>query len=59
MDIERWARECAEWHEIREELIAKRGDVTAWQVSLEQRKRMLARGDRPMFPPPKAPSDGE
>lgn len=47
-----WKAECDEWEAIREELLANRryvGEgVSAWQVSLEQRKRMLSRGQRPM-----------
>ena len=48
--MERWAKQDAEWRAIRDEMIAARPDdgVTAYQVSLEQRKRMLARGERPM-----------
>lgn len=45
-----WQRECEEWARIGNELQAARPGVpiTAYQISLEQRKRMLARGDRPM-----------
>ena len=47
---ERWAAQDTEWREIRDEMIAARPGqpVTAYQVSLEQRKRMLARGERPV-----------
>lgn len=47
--LARWGRECAEWAEIRDEMATSRGGpVTAHQVTTEQRKRMLARGDRPV-----------
>lgn len=48
--IERWATQHAEWVAIGNELaLARPGQpVTAYQVSLEQRKRMLARGERPI-----------
>lgn len=48
--LERWALQDAEWRTIRDELIdARPGEgVTAYQVSFEQRKRMLARGERPV-----------
>ena len=48
--LERWAAQDAEWRAIRDELIEQRPGqpVTAYQVSLEQRKRMLARGERPV-----------
>lgn len=48
--LERWKKESAEWQAISEEMIARdtTGCVTAYQVSLEQRKRMLARGERPV-----------
>ena len=48
--LERWTLQDEEWHAIRDELIdARPGElVTAYQVSLEQRKRMLARGQRPV-----------
>ena len=49
----RWLRECKEWQEIENELIEAGKSPTAHQVSLEQRKRMLARGERPLFPLPK------
>lgn len=46
-----WAAECAEWQAIRDEMLdARPGGVTAFQVSLEQRRRMLARGQRPLDP---------
>ena len=38
-----WKAECEEWREINKE---KEG-ATAFDVSLEQRKRMLAQGQRP------------
>ena len=48
--LEHWATQDAEWRGICDELIkARPGEpVTAYQVSLEQRKRMLARGERPI-----------
>ena len=48
--MRRWSAQCEEWSAIARELAAARpGDaVTAYQVSLEQRKRMLARGERPI-----------
>ena len=48
--LERWALQDAEWRTIRDDLIEARPGqpVTAYQVSLEQRKRMLARGERPV-----------
>ena len=49
--LERWATQDAEWRTIRDELVttARGRGVTAYQVSLEQRKRMLARGERPVM----------
>ena len=48
--LDRWAVQDAEWHTIRDKLIAARPGVgvTAYEVSLEQRKRMLERGERPV-----------
>ena len=48
--LERWALQDAEWRAIRDDFIEARPSepVTAYQVSLEQRKRMLARGERPV-----------
>lgn len=48
--IERWERECEEWQAIKDEFVSSSpiGGVTAYVVSLEQRKRMLARGERPV-----------
>jgi hypothetical protein len=50
---ERWAAECAEWQAIKAELIASRPDeiVTAHQVTLEHKKRALARGEKLMVYP--------
>lgn len=48
---ERYVAQEAEWKEICEELVGNAESnhpVTAYQVTLEQRKRMLARGERPM-----------
>jgi hypothetical protein len=52
--LEAWQRECAEWLAIRDELVGARAGkiVTAHQVTVEQRKRQLARGE----PPPVLPS---
>lgn len=49
--LEQWSRQCTEWEAIKNEMLELRPSVTAYQVSLEQRKRMLARGERPLFPP--------
>lgn len=47
--LARWRAAWDEWAAIRDEMIAAvSGPVTAYQVSLEQRKRMLARGERPL-----------
>ncbi len=48
--LERWARQDTEWRAIGDEMVAATagGFVSAYQVSLEQRKRMLARGERPV-----------
>lgn len=43
-----WGVQCDEWAAIRDEMIASGRPPTAFQVSLEQRKRMLARGERPV-----------
>jgi hypothetical protein len=43
-----WAAECAEWEAIKGELLEERDSITAYDVSIEQRKRMWARGQRPM-----------
>lgn len=47
---EKYAAQYQEWCVIRDEMIAaalSKGEaVTAYQVTLEQRKRLLARGDR-------------
>lgn len=51
-----WDKECAEWEAIKDELIdasIARGTFprtapTAHQITTEQRKRMLARGERKM-----------
>ncbi len=44
--LEKWKTQCAEWQAICDELLDKTngGPVTAYQVSLEQRKRALAEG---------------
>jgi len=49
--LQQWANECKEWDEIRDEMLKERESVTAYQISLEMRKRMLARGQRPLFRP--------
>jgi hypothetical protein len=46
--LEAWGKQCDEWARIRDELLDSGRPITAFQVSLEQRKRMLARGDRPV-----------
>jgi hypothetical protein len=38
--LEKWKAQCAEWDRIGDEL----GMVTAYAISLEQRKRALAEG---------------
>jgi hypothetical protein len=40
---ERWAKECAEWQAIRDELMYP--GLTAFDVTAEQRRRMKARGE--------------
>ena len=42
-----YTKEHEEWTKIAEEL-ARAGSVTAFDVSEEQRKRMAARGEKPM-----------
>lgn len=45
----RWQRECEEWQAIKEELLSQNGtSLTAYDVSKEQRRRMVQRGERPM-----------
>lgn len=48
----RYAAQCQEWQAIRDELITAAGGepVTAYQVTLEQKKRLMARGDRMVTP---------
>jgi hypothetical protein len=46
--LERYGDQQAEWQAIANEMIADGKTPTAYQVSLEQRKRMLARGERPI-----------
>ena len=43
-----WAAQCAEWDAILAELLEARPGqaVTPYQVTLEQRKRAFARGER-------------
>ncbi|HZU83826.1 MAG TPA: hypothetical protein VE987_12955 [Polyangiaceae bacterium] len=43
-----YEREAAEWQAIASELARGGESPTAYQVTLAQRKRMLARGDRPV-----------
>jgi len=47
--FERWAKQDAEWQEIARAMVAAAGGgpVTPHQITTEQRKRMLARGERP------------
>lgn len=47
--MKKYEAQCREWDEIRDQLIDARRNgeaVTAFQVTTEQRKRMLARGER-------------
>lgn len=46
--LARYAIQDAEWQKIRDELVtaAGKGIITAYQVTLTQKKRMLARGER-------------
>jgi hypothetical protein len=48
--FERYKAQCLEWDAIRDELIAAAGGhpVTAHQVTTEQHKRFLSRGERPV-----------
>jgi hypothetical protein len=53
-----WKAECEEWQAIADEIVDPTRSVTegrkfktAYDVSFEQRKRMLARGQRPMTYP--------
>lgn len=49
--LERWAAECDEWQRIRDELAIRTPEgVTAYQVTLEQRKRALASGKKLLTP---------
>ena len=43
-----WAAQCKEWDEIKDEMIAKGSPPSAYDVSQEQRRRMAARGEKPM-----------
>jgi len=43
--LARWKKEQEEWRAISEELAAAQGEVTPYQVTIEQRKRALARGE--------------
>lgn len=54
--MEIYVSQAKEWEAISNEMIAARpGEpVTAYQVSLEQRKRLLARGEVPWFKRQKA-----
>lgn len=50
-DYKRYVTQEAEWKQICEEMITgaePNRPVTPYEVTLEQRKRMLARGERPM-----------
>lgn len=46
--MERWESQSREWLGIRDEMIDAGRAPSAYQVTLEQRKRMLSRGDRPV-----------
>lgn len=50
-EIKRWSEQDAEWHKIALELMAKRPAqvVTAHQITTEQRKRMMVRGEIPVL----------
>lgn len=54
-ELARWALQCREWDSIGAEMVASGKSPSAYQVSLEQRKRMLARGERPVFDEDRAP----
>lgn len=41
----KWASEYAEWERIRDEVIAKDGECTAYHVTAEQARRMRERGE--------------
>ena len=45
--MDRYKKEAREWDQIAQEL-GRAGTVTAFDVSEEQRRRMAARGERPM-----------
>ena len=59
--LERYAKESEEWQAIKSEMIAASPNgVTAYQVSLEQRKRAMARGEALLTPDELADiSDGD
>ena len=40
-----WSAEYAEWSAIRDEMISASGSVIAYDVSEEQRRRMVVRGE--------------
>ena len=47
-ELDLWKKQAAEWDAICKEMIERgRRVVTPHQVTTEQRKRMLARGERP------------
>lgn len=46
--MSKYAAECAEWQQIAQELAQKYGVVVAGDVSDEQRRRMMLRGEQPM-----------
>ena len=45
---DRYRREWDEWHAIQAEMRADGADPSPYDVTREWRKRMLARGERPM-----------
>ncbi len=46
--ISSWAVECAEWQDLGDEMNKGGRFATAIEVTMEQRRRMASRGERPM-----------
>lgn len=44
--LDRYGEQQLEWQAIRDEMIAAGGSPSAYQVTLELRKRLLERGER-------------
>lgn len=42
---DRWTKECVEWGEIRDAMIAREPEVSAYHVTAEQARRMRERGE--------------